>query len=95
MPITNIKEQFIKIVKHSQRIDEPKVDKLFDKWLDAKRDIIEAWGGNYIIEVPDTTVFLEPLLIIVAAQLLAYEVANLRKCDIDKPRNLAKSVTVE
>jgi len=50
---------------------------------------------NYIIEVPDTTVFLEPLLIIVAAQLLAYEVANLRKCDIDKPRNLAKSVTVE
>ena len=57
MPITNIKKQFIRVIQHSQRIDEPKVDKLFDKWLDAKRDIIEAWGGKYIIEVPDPICF--------------------------------------
>ena len=50
---------------------------------------------DYLIEVPSNTEFLQPLLIIVGAQLLAYEIAVLRKCDIDKPKNLAKSVTVE
>ena len=39
--------------------------------------------------------FIDPILVIVKCQLLAYYVAKLNKCDIDKPRNLAKSVTVE
>ena len=47
------------------------------------------------IVVPLTNEFIQNLLIIVACQLLSYEVAKLRKCDIDKPRNLSKSVTVE
>ena len=38
---------------------------------------------------------LNPLLVIVPMQMLAYNVAKLKNCDIDKPRNLAKSVTVE
>ena len=38
---------------------------------------------------------VQPLLAVVPLQLLAYHVARLRGCDIDKPRNLAKSVTVE
>ena len=38
---------------------------------------------------------LNPFLLTVPLQLLAYHVALLKKCDIDKPRNLAKSVTVE
>ncbi len=38
---------------------------------------------------------LQPIITIIPLQLLAYEVAKLNNCDIDKPRNLAKSVTVE
>ena len=47
------------------------------------------------IDVPDTSEWLSPILNTVPLQLLAYFVADLRGCDIDKPRNLAKSVTVE
>ena len=56
---------------------------------------IDKESYDYLIEVPSINEFLQPLLIVVAAQVLAYEIAVLRKCDIDKPRNLAKSVTVE
>ncbi|MCP4190928.1 MAG: glutamine--fructose-6-phosphate transaminase (isomerizing) [Planctomycetaceae bacterium] len=48
-----------------------------------------------VIEVPDVEDFLQPIATIVPLQLLAYEIALLRGCDVDKPRNLAKSVTVE
>lgn len=48
-----------------------------------------------VIYVPQTSDELFPLLAIVPLQLLAYHVAVLRGCDVDKPRNLAKSVTVE
>ncbi len=47
------------------------------------------------IDIPRVNELLQPILTIVPLQLLAYEVAKLNKCDIDKPRNLAKSVTVE
>lgn len=47
------------------------------------------------IDIPKVNELLQPILTIVPLQLLAYEVAKLNKCDIDKPRNLAKSVTVE
>ncbi len=46
----------------------------------------------YVPEVPD---YLQPLVSVVPLQLLAYHVALLRGCDVDRPRNLAKSVTVE
>jgi glucosamine--fructose-6-phosphate aminotransferase (isomerizing) len=46
----------------------------------------------YVPEVPD---YLQPLVAVVPLQLLAYHIALLRGCDVDKPRNLAKSVTVE
>jgi glucosamine--fructose-6-phosphate aminotransferase (isomerizing) len=48
-----------------------------------------------IIYVPDTLDCLYPLLTAVPLQLLAYHIAVARGCDVDKPRNLAKSVTVE
>ncbi len=48
-----------------------------------------------VIEIPATLDFLNPILAVVPCQLLAYYCANLLCCDIDKPRNLAKSVTVE
>jgi glucosamine--fructose-6-phosphate aminotransferase (isomerizing) len=47
------------------------------------------------IEVPDVNHYLSPLITIVVAQLLAYYVATMRGNDVDKPKNLAKSVTVE
>lgn len=51
--------------------------------------------ADYTILVEDYDEILNPLLVIVPMQMLAYNVAKLKNCDIDKPRNLAKSVTVE
>ncbi len=48
-----------------------------------------------VIEVPNVEDFLQPIVSIIPLQLLAYHIALLRGCDVDKPRNLAKSVTVE
>jgi glucosamine--fructose-6-phosphate aminotransferase (isomerizing) len=48
-----------------------------------------------VIEVPAIEEFLQPIVYSVPLQLLAYHIAVLRGCDVDKPRNLAKSVTVE
>jgi glucosamine--fructose-6-phosphate aminotransferase (isomerizing) len=48
-----------------------------------------------VIEIPATADFLQPVVAVVPLQLLAYHIAVLRGCDVDKPRNLAKSVTVE
>ncbi len=48
-----------------------------------------------IIEIPSVEDFLQPIVASVPLQLLAYHIAILRGCDVDKPRNLAKSVTVE
>lgn len=50
---------------------------------------------DHVIPVPDTHPLLLPSLDVVPMQLFAYYVALQRGCDIDKPRNLAKSVTVE
>jgi glucosamine--fructose-6-phosphate aminotransferase (isomerizing) len=47
------------------------------------------------IFVPEAPDYLQPLVVAVPLQLLAYHVACLRGCDVDRPRNLAKSVTVE
>jgi glucosamine--fructose-6-phosphate aminotransferase (isomerizing) len=48
-----------------------------------------------VIFVPDVPEYLQPLVAVIPLQLLAYHIALLRGCDVDKPRNLAKSVTVE
>lgn len=48
-----------------------------------------------VIEVPSVEDFVQPIVTIIPLQLLAYHIAVLRGCDVDKPRNLAKSVTVE
>ncbi|HEY1032775.1 MAG TPA: glutamine--fructose-6-phosphate transaminase (isomerizing) [Flavipsychrobacter sp.] len=51
--------------------------------------------ADHIIEVPETEEVLSPLVTIVPLQLLAYHIAIMRGCNVDQPRNLAKSVTVE
>ncbi len=47
-----------------------------------------------IIEIPEIDEYLTPIISIVPLQLLAYHIANLRGCDVDKPRNIAKVITV-
>lgn len=51
--------------------------------------------ADHVIEIPATEEILSPLLTIVPLQLLSYHIAILRGCNVDQPRNLAKSVTVE
>jgi glutamine---fructose-6-phosphate transaminase (isomerizing) len=58
-----------------------------DDEMQAKADVV--------ISVPATLEWLQPVLNAVPLQLLAYHTGVLRGCDVDQPRNLAKSVTVE
>ena len=51
--------------------------------------------ADFVLSVPHTHELLSPLLTVIPLQLLAYHIALLRGCDVDQPRNLAKSVTVE
>lgn len=51
--------------------------------------------ADHVIEVPDTSESLSPLLTTIPLQLLSYHIAVMRGCNVDQPRNLAKSVTVE
>ena len=59
----------------------------------SDRDSLQL--ADEAVEVPDCNPWLSPILNVIPLQLLSYEIARLRGCDIDKPRNLAKSVTVE
>jgi glucosamine--fructose-6-phosphate aminotransferase (isomerizing) len=54
-----------------------------------------AKHADAIIEIPETVQCLSPILTVIPLQLLAYHTAVLKGCDVDQPRNLAKSVTVE
>jgi len=51
--------------------------------------------SDYAIEIPKSSEIVESLLAIIPLQLLAYYIAVMRGCNVDQPRNLAKSVTVE
>ncbi|MBK0369481.1 glutamine--fructose-6-phosphate transaminase (isomerizing) [Flavobacterium agrisoli] len=51
--------------------------------------------SDYVIEIPETSDALSPLITTIPLQLLSYHIAVLRGCNVDQPRNLAKSVTVE
>jgi glucosamine--fructose-6-phosphate aminotransferase (isomerizing) len=51
--------------------------------------------ADYVIEIPETECLYSPLLATVPLQILAYHIAVMRGCNVDQPRNLAKSVTVE
>ena len=86
-------------------------DKYFEKTLSNMQEVIARGGKIFFltdnkkdlinenirfgIRVPVSNNLLAPILLTIPVQLLAYHVALLKNCDIDKPRNLAKSVTVE
>lgn len=61
----------------------------------TKGDLTVKNLADYSIEIPETDELLVPLLATIPLQLLAYHIAVLRGCNVDMPRNLAKSVTVE
>jgi glucosamine--fructose-6-phosphate aminotransferase (isomerizing) len=58
-------------------------------------DSISSVVSDHVIEIPAASDLLSPILSIIPLQLLAYHIAVRRGCDVDQPRNLAKSVTVE
>ena len=62
---------------------------------DNKLDSLLDPAGDFILTLPEAPPLLIPLLAVVPLQLLAYDIAVRRGCDVDQPRNLAKSVTVE
>ena len=51
--------------------------------------------ADFVLEVPETLSAFSGILAVIPLQLLSYHIAVLRGCDVDQPRNLAKSVTVE
>ncbi|HOS83965.1 MAG TPA: glutamine--fructose-6-phosphate transaminase (isomerizing) [Bacteroidales bacterium] len=61
----------------------------------SKGDKTIAGLANHVLEVPETHMQLAPLTTVIPLQLLSYYIAVMRGCDVDQPRNLAKSVTVE
>jgi glutamine---fructose-6-phosphate transaminase (isomerizing) len=58
-------------------------------------DTVVSEMADYVIEIPDTDEALVPIVASIPLQLLSYHIAVLRGCNVDQPRNLAKSVTVE
>jgi glucosamine--fructose-6-phosphate aminotransferase (isomerizing) len=58
-------------------------------------DVVIKNMADYVIEVPEASEQLAPLLSVIPLQLLSYHIAIMRGCNVDQPRNLAKSVTVE
>ena len=86
-------------------------DRYFEKTISNMQEVIARGGKvilisnennkiisenvRFVLEIPKSDDLLVPFLMTIPLQLLAYHVASLKKCNIDKPRNLAKSVTVE
>jgi len=86
-------------------------DKYFEKTISNMQEVIARGGKvlaittensevvseniRFTFNIPKSNENLNPFLMTLPLQLLAYHVASLKNCDIDKPRNLAKSVTVE
>tara|TARA_B110000438_G_scaffold264431_1_gene277107 strand:+ start:3422 stop:5269 length:1848 start_codon:yes stop_codon:yes gene_type:complete len=95
MPVIVIatkKGHYDKIVSNIQEIKSRK-GKIIA--IITKGDKVVKGLANYFIEIPESTEFFSPLFSIIPLQLLSYHIAVLRKCNVDQPRNLAKSVTVE
>ncbi len=95
MPVIVIatnKSAYEKIVSN---IQEVKARKGFVIAIVTEGDTVISKIADHTIEIPDTEEPLTPLLSVIPLQLLSYHIAVLRGCNVDQPRNLAKSVTVE
>jgi glutamine---fructose-6-phosphate transaminase (isomerizing) len=85
-------ETYEKVVSNIQEIKARKGKVIA---IVSKGDVTVSSLANYVIEIPQTEEILTPLLTVIPLQLLSYYIAVMRDCEIDQPRNLAKSVTVE
>ena len=104
-PIALIDEEMpvVAIAPHDARLREDAVQHrggegaLGNRHRRHRRARTRTWTAkaDAVIVVPRTHELLSPLLMVLPLQLLAYHIALLRGCDVDQPRNLAKSVTVE
>ncbi len=95
MPVVVIatkKGHYEKVVSNIQEIKSRK-GKIIAIVNDGDESVREI--ADYVIEVPETLELLSPLLTTIPLQLLSYHIAVMRNCNVDQPRNLAKSVTVE
>jgi glutamine---fructose-6-phosphate transaminase (isomerizing) len=61
---------------------------------DKLRSVLDK-QHDFVLELPRAPELLTPIVMVIPLQLLAYDIAVRRGCDVDQPRNLAKSVTVE
>jgi glucosamine--fructose-6-phosphate aminotransferase (isomerizing) len=61
----------------------------------AGEETLDTQEGMHVIQLPQVPNWIEPLIYTIPLQLLSYHVAVLKGTDVDQPRNLAKSVTVE
>ncbi len=95
MPVVVIATKGTSYEKVASNIQEVKARKGKIIAIVTERDKNVKQHADYVIEIPETDEILVPLISVVPLQLLAYHIAVLRGCNVDQPRNLAKSVTVE
>lgn len=95
MPVVVIATNKSAYDKIASNIQEVKARKGIVIAVVTQGDTIISQIADHTIEIPDTAEPLTPLLSVIPLQLLSYHIALMRGCDVDQPRNLAKSVTVE
>ncbi|MCO6481881.1 MAG: glutamine--fructose-6-phosphate transaminase (isomerizing) [Flavobacteriales bacterium] len=95
MPVIVIATQGASYEKVVSNIQEVKARKGKVIAIVTEGDTVVKGIADHVIEIPDTADALVPLLAVVPLQLFSYHVAVMRGCNVDQPRNLAKSVTVE
>lgn len=95
MPVFVIATQGTSYEKVVSNIQEVKARKGQIIAIVTEGDVHVKEIADHVIEIPDTDEHLVPLLATIPLQLLSYHIAVMRGCNVDQPRNLAKSVTVE
>jgi glucosamine--fructose-6-phosphate aminotransferase (isomerizing) len=95
MPIVVIATKGTSYEKVVSNIQEVKARKGKVIAVVTEGDTIVKTMADHVIEIPETDEKLVPLISVIPLQLLAYHIAVMRGCNVDQPRNLAKSVTVE
>ncbi len=95
MPVVVIATQGASYEKVVSNIQEVKARKGEIIAIVTEGDTVVKEMANHVIEIPETDEALVPLISVVPLQLLSYHIAVMRGCNVDQPRNLAKSVTVE
>jgi glucosamine--fructose-6-phosphate aminotransferase (isomerizing) len=95
MPVVVVATRDVTYDKIVSNIQEIKARKGLVIAIVTEGDSVISKMADYVLEVPETLQAFSPLLAVIPLQLLSYHIAVLRGCNVDQPRNLAKSVTVE